>query len=301
MTDQSKIAFIGLGNMGSGIAANLIRAGFDVTLYNRTRPKLKPLLDLGGHAADSIAAACATADILVTMLADDAAEEDVILGPDGAAAHLRQGALHISHSTIGTATARRLAEAHEAAGQGFLCAPVFGRPDAAAAAKLFILTGGKPDLAARARPLLDAIGQRVFPMGDKPEAANIAKLGGNMLIATVIESLGEVLALAGKAGIDQAAYLDMLTSTLFNMPVYKNYGGMIVEERFEPAGFAAPLGLKDIRLALAAAEELRVPLPIGSLLRDRFLALLAQGADDLDWSAVGRLAARDAGLSPSGV
>jgi 3-hydroxyisobutyrate dehydrogenase-like beta-hydroxyacid dehydrogenase len=296
MTAPFKIAFIGLGHMGGGIAANLIRAGFDLTLYNRTRDKLKPLLDLGGKTAGSIAEACAGADILVTMLADDSAEEAVTLGPDGAVAHLPKGALHVCHGTISAAAARRLAEAHEAAGQGYLAAPVFGRPDAAAAGKLFILTGGKPEHVERARPLFDKIGQRVFPMGDKPESANIAKLGGNMLIATVIESLGEVLALAGKAGIDRAAYLDMLTSTLFSAPIYKTYGTLILEDKFEPAGFAAPLGLKDIRLALAAAEDLRVPLPIASLLRDRFLALLAGGAEDLDWSALARLAARDAGL-----
>ena len=297
MTDQNKIAFIGLGRMGGGIAANLIRAGFEVTLYNRTPDKLTPLLDIGGRAAGSVAEACVGADILVTMLADDTAEEAVSLGTGGATAYLRQGALHISHSTIGAAMARRLAEAHEQAGQGYLSAPVFGRPDAAAAGKLFILTGGKADLAERAGPLLDKIGQRVFPMGDKPENANIAKLAGNMLIATVIESLGEVLALAGKAGIDRAAYLDMLTSTLFNAPVYKTYGGMIVDRKFEPAGFAAPLGLKDVKLALAAADDLRVPLPIGSLLRDRFLTLLAQGGEHLDWSAMGSLAAGDAGLN----
>lgn len=294
--NEPKIAFIGLGNMGGAIAANLIRAGLDVTLYNRTRQKLAPLLAIGGHAAASVAEACANADILVTMLADDAAEDAVSLGDDGAAAHLRKDALHISHSTIGVATARRLAEAHEKAGQHFLSAPVFGRPDVAAAAKLSILTGGRAELVERAKPLFDAIGQRVFPMGDKPESANIAKLGGNMLIATVIESLGEVLALAGKAGIDRAAYLDMLTSTIFTAPVYKIYGDLIVARKFEPAGLAAPLGLKDIKLALAAADELRVPLPIGSLLRDRLTALLAQGADQEDWSAMARLAARDAGL-----
>jgi 3-hydroxyisobutyrate dehydrogenase-like beta-hydroxyacid dehydrogenase len=297
MTTRSKITFIGIGNMGSGIAANLIRAGFDVTLYNRTQKKLAPLLTIGGRAADSIAEACDGADIAVTMLADDAAEEAISLGSDGLVAHLPKDALHVSHSTIGAAQARRLDEAHQAAGQHFLSAPVFGRPEAAAAAKLNILTGGKAELVERARPLFDAIGQKVFPMGDKPELANIGKLAGNMLIATVIESLGEVLALAGKAGIDRAAYLDMLTSTLFGAPVYKTYGGMIVERKFEPAGFAAPLGFKDIKLALAAADELRVPLPIASLLRDRFLTLLAhQGTDDLDWSAIGGLAAKDAGL-----
>jgi 3-hydroxyisobutyrate dehydrogenase-like beta-hydroxyacid dehydrogenase len=296
MTDQPRIAFIGLGNMGSGIAGNLIRAGFPVTLYNRTPQKLAPLLAMGGRGAGSIAEACAGADILITMLADDAAEESVCLGGDGAIAHLREQALHISHTTIGAAMARRLAAAHETAGQAYLSAPVFGRPEAAAAASLVVLTGGRAELVERARPLLEAIGQKIFSMGERPEAANIAKLGGNMLIATVIESLGEVLALAGKAGIDRAAYVDMLTSTLFAAPVYKTYGGLIVEEKFEPAGFAAPLGLKDVKLALAAADELRVPLPIGSLLRDRFLALLAQGGERLDWSAAGSLAARDAGL-----
>lgn len=293
---QPKIAFIGLGNMGSGIAANLIRAGFDVTLFNRTRQKLAPLLAVGGRAAPTVAEACAGADILVTMLADDAAEEAVSLGSDGGIAHLRQDALHISHSTIGAAMARRLAEEHEKAGQHYLSAPVFGRPDVAAAGKLSILTGGKADLVERARPLFEAIGQKVFPMGDKPDSANIAKLGGNMLIATVIESLGEVLALAGKAGIDRADYLEMLTSTIFTAPVYRIYGDLIVGNKFEPAGLAAPLGLKDIKMALAAADELRVPLPIGSLLRDRLTALLAMGADELDWSAMARLAARDAGL-----
>jgi 3-hydroxyisobutyrate dehydrogenase-like beta-hydroxyacid dehydrogenase len=293
---QPKIAFIGLGAMGGAMAANLIRAGFDVTLFNRTREKLAPLQAIGGHAAGSVEQACSEAEILVTMVADDSAEEAICLGAAGAVAHLREDALHISHSTIGVAAARRLAEAHEKAGQHFLSAPVFGRPDVAAAAKLSILTGGRPELVDRAKPLFDAIGQRVFSMGDKPEAANIAKLGGNMMIATVIESLGEVLALAGKAGIDRAAYLDMLTSTIFTAPVYKIYGDLIVARTYEPAGLAAPLGLKDIKLALAAADELRVPLPIGSLLRDRLTALLAQGADQEDWSAMARLAARDAGL-----
>lgn len=292
MTAPSKIAFVGLGNMGSGIAANLIRAGFKLSLFNRTREKMAPLLAIGGSAAASIAEACAGADILITMLADDQAEEAVSLS-NGALAHLPRGALHICHSTIGVATARRLDEAHRKAGQSYLSAPVFGRPEAAAAAKLFVLAAGPSDQIDRARPIFDAIGQRLFPMGERPEAANIAKLGGNMLIAAVIESLGEVLNLAGRAGIDRATYLDMLTSTLFGAPVYKTYGNLIVEQRFEPAGFAAPLGLKDVGLALAAGEELRVPMPIASLLRDRFLTLLAQGGDHLDWSAIGKEIQRD--------
>ena len=169
--------------------------------------------------------------------------------------------------------------------------------DAAAAAKLFVVAAGKRAAIETVSPLLDAIGQKTFVVSDDAQAANIVKLSGNFLIASVIESLGEAMALVGKAGIDKHAYLELLTSTLFGAPVYKTYGNMIASGTFTPAGFAAPLGLKDIRLALAAGEDLRVPLPLASLLRDRFLTLLANGGDELDWSAVGGLAAKDAGTN----
>src|SRR4029077_1001059 len=180
--------------------------------------------------------------------------------------------------------------------QGFVAAPVFGRPEMAAAAKLFIVAAGAPDALENCRPLFEAMGQKTFPVGDEPKAANLVKLSGNFLIASVIEALGEAMALVGKAGIDGRQYLDLLTSTLFTAPLYKTYGAQIAERRFEPAGFAAPLGEKDIRLTLAAAETLRVPMPLASLLRDRFLTLLAHGGEGLDWSAIGELAAKDAGL-----
>ena len=173
---------------------------------------------------------------------------------------------------------------------------MFGRPEAAAASKLFVVAAGEKAAVEAVTPLFEAIGQRTFVIGDEPKAANLVKLSGNFLIAAVIESLGEAMALVEKGGIDRHEYLEILTSTLFNAPVYKTYGGLIADRRFEPAGFAAPLGQKDIRLALAAAEELRVPLPLASLLRDRFLTLLAQGGEALDWSAIGRLPAKDAGL-----
>ena len=179
--------------------------------------------------------------------------------------------------------------------QRFVAAPVFGRPDVAAAGQLFVVAAGAPDAVKAAAPLLDAIGKRTFVVSETPKAANLVKLSGNFLLASVIESLGEAMALMGKAGIDRRQYLDILTSTLFDVPVYKTYGGLIADGQFEPAGFAAPLGHKDIRLTLAAAEDLRVPLPLASLLRDRFLTLLAHGGDKLDWSAIGRLAAKDAG------
>jgi 3-hydroxyisobutyrate dehydrogenase-like beta-hydroxyacid dehydrogenase len=197
-------------------------------------------------------------------------------------------------STISVALAERLTAAHAAAGQRFVSAPVFGRPEAAAAAKLFIVVAGAPDALQTCLPLFEAMGQKTFPIGDRPETANLVKLSGNFLIACVIEGLGEAMALVGKAGIDRKLYLDLLTSTLFTAPVYKTYGGLIAEDKFQPPGFAAPLGYKDIRLTLAAAEAIRVPMPFASILRDRFLTLLAGGGEALDWSAIGALAARDA-------
>src|SRR5216683_2137634 len=179
------------------------------------------------------------------------------------------------------------AAAHVNAGQRFVAAPVFGRPEAAAAAKLFIVVAGAPDAVRICSPLFDAMGQKTLVVSNEPPAANLVKLSGNFLTASVIEALGEAMALVGKAGVDRHRYLEILTSTLFTAPMYKMYGGLIAEQRFEPAGFAAPLGHKDIRLTLAAAETLRVPMPFAAVLHDRFLTLLAHGGEALDWSAIG--------------
>jgi 3-hydroxyisobutyrate dehydrogenase-like beta-hydroxyacid dehydrogenase len=289
------VGFIGLGHMGTGMAANLLRAGHHVTVYNRTPGRVRPLVEQGARPAARVRDACG-GDAVITMLADDAAVESMVFGHEGVIDVLREGAVHVSMSTISVALSERLATAHANARQRFVAAPVFGRPEAAAARKLFIVAAGAPDVVDACRPLFDAMGQKTFPVGDEPKTANLVKLSGNFLIASVIEALGEALALVGKAGIDGRRYLDVLTSTLFTAPLYKNYGRQIVEQQFEPAGFAAPLGEKDIRLTLAAAEALRVPMPLASLLRDRFLALLARGGDALDWSAIGQLAAKDAGL-----
>jgi len=290
-----KIGFIGLGQMGAGIAATLLKAGHEVAVYNRTFSKTEALVRLGAQAQRSVAAVCA-AEVVITMLADDAALEEIVFGTGGVLASLKKGAAHISSSTISVALSKRLAAAHAVAGQHYLAAPVFGRPDAAASGKLIVVVGGQPKLVETYMPLFKGMGQKTFVISNNPEDANLVKLSGNFLIAVVIESLGEALALIGKGGVDQQQYLDLLTSTLFDAPVYKTYGRLIVERRFEPAGFAAPLGQKDIRLTLAAADALNVPLPMANLLRDRFLTLLAQGGAALDWSAIGRLAARDSGL-----
>jgi 3-hydroxyisobutyrate dehydrogenase-like beta-hydroxyacid dehydrogenase len=293
-----QIGFIGLGNMGSGIAENLLRAGHALTVYNRTRKAAEPFAAHGAKIADTPADACKGAAAVFTMLANDEAVESVTFGDSGILSGLAKGAVHISSSTISVALSKRLTAAHAQAGQRYVAAPVFGRPDAAAAGKLFVVAAGKPDAVETAKPLLEAVGLRTFVISEEPQAANLVKLSGNFLIASVIESLGEAMALVHKGGIDKHAYLDILTSTLFSAPVYKTYGGLLADGKYEPAGFAAPLGLKDIRLTLAAAEELRVPLPLASLLRDRFITLLAQGGDKLDWSAIGELAAKDAGSSP---
>ncbi len=289
-----KTGFIGLGRMGSAMAANLIKAGHEVTVFNRTPEKGRELIELGAHEAARIEDAC-RAEAVVTMLADDTAVADVTFAQNAILQSLHRDALHISMSTISVALSKRLAEAHAEAGQRFVAAPVFGRPDMAAAAKLFIVTGGEPASLATCKPLFDAMGQKTLVIGTEPAAANLVKLSGNFLFASLIEALGETIALVGKAGIDRRAFVDALTSTIFPAPAYETYGTLIADGKFEPAAFAAPLGFKDIRLILAAAEGLRVPMPLGSLLRDRFLRLLAQGGDNLDWAAIGGLAGQDAG------
>lgn len=289
-----KVGFIGLGNMGFAMAGSLLKAGHEVTVHNRTASKAQPLVDQGAKYARQIADAC-HGDAVITMLSDDAALENVAFGSGGVLENLGKGAVHVSSSTISVALSDRLTAAHEASGQRFISAPVFGRPEAAAAAKLFIAAAGKPEALDFCTPIFDALGQKTFRFGHQPSLANLVKLSGNFLIASVIESLSEAMALVSKGGLDQRQYLDFLTSTLFNAPVYKTYGGLIADKKFTPAGFVAPLGLKDVRLTLAAGESLRVPLPLASLIRDRFLTLLARGGESLDWSAISQIAAEDSG------
>jgi 3-hydroxyisobutyrate dehydrogenase-like beta-hydroxyacid dehydrogenase len=288
-----KVGFIGLGRMGSAMAANLVKAGHDVTVYNRSSAKSRSLLDLGAHQASSIADAC-KGEVVITMLADDAALTQIALTNGGIIENLPKDAIHISMSTISVALSKELVLAHTQAGQRFIAAPVFGRPEAAAAARLFIVAAGDPATVEACQPLFGAMGQKVLSIGTEPAGANLVKLSGNFLLASAIEALGEAIALVRKAGIDAHAFVDLLTSTIFPAPAYKTYGGLIADNNFQPASFAAPLGFKDIRLTLAAADSLRVPMPLGRLLHDRFLWLLAQGGENLDWAAIGGLATQAA-------
>ncbi|MEP6886128.1 MAG: NAD(P)-dependent oxidoreductase [Gammaproteobacteria bacterium] len=291
-----RIGFIGLGNMGAAIAANLLRAGNDVAVWNRSADKARMLEDSGAMLAANPKAVASRSEVVFTMLADDAALNSVLGGENGLAAGLRAGALHVSMSTIAVATAERITALHRAQGQHFLCAPVFGRPEAAAAAKLFVVAAGDPADFQTASPLFDAISQRVFYLGETPSAASLVKLCGNFMVLSAIEALGEAMALAQKGGVAKTQLLEILTGTLFDSPVYRNYSAILAADNYRPAGFAAPLGLKDMRLVGQSAEALRVPMPLLSVLRDHLLQTIAQEGEDIDWSAIGLTIKRNAGL-----
>ncbi len=291
------IGFIGLGNMGLPMARNLLKAGSSLRVYNRTRSRAEPLEREGAAIANSPAEA-SSGDAVITMLANDEAAEKTVFGEDGVLRGLKKGAAHISMSTITVALSERLARAHAGAQQTYVAAPVFGRPDAAAAAKLFIVPAGDKKTVDSLQSLFDAMGQRTFFLSENAPDANLVKLGGNFLIASMIECLGEAVALVRKYDIDPARFLEIMTETLFAAPVYRTYGALIAEEKYEPAGFKLELGLKDVRSALAAAEAKSVPMPVGSVVRDRFLSVIARGGASLDWSALAKAAAEDAGLKP---
>jgi 3-hydroxyisobutyrate dehydrogenase-like beta-hydroxyacid dehydrogenase len=290
-----KIGFIGLGRMGSAMARNLLRAGHQVAVYNRSREKAEALAAEGARTADSPADACRDSAAVMTMLADDSAVERVVFGENGLASALANGAVHVSSSTISTALAQRLTAEHTQRGQGYVSAPVFGRPEAAESRKLIVVAAGASELVERCRPLLDAIGRQTSVAGSEPWQANAVKLCGNFMLASMIEAFAEAFATLRKAGVDPLAFLEIVNS-LFASPVYGNYGRIIAEERFDPAGFALKLGLKDIRLALETAGECAAPMPLASLIRDHFLSAMAHGQAELDWSSVARVAARSAGL-----
>jgi 3-hydroxyisobutyrate dehydrogenase-like beta-hydroxyacid dehydrogenase len=290
-----RIGFIGLGKMGSAMARNLLRAGHQVAVYNRSRQKAEALAGEGARAADSPADACRESQAVMTMLADDGAVEQVVFGENGVASALSSGAVHVSSSTIGTALARRLAAAHAQRGQGYLSAPVFGRPEAAESGKLMVVAAGPSELVELCRPLFDAIGRQISVAGSEPWQANAVKLCGNFMLASVIEAFGEAFATLRKAGVDPHVFLEIIDS-LFASPVYGNYGRMIAEERFSPAGFALKLGLKDMRLLLETAAECAAPMPLASLIRDHFLSAVAHGQAEMDWSSMAQVPARNAGL-----
>ena len=288
------VGFIGLGNMGLPMARNLLKAGHKVTVYNRTRERSERLRGEGAIVVDRVIDT-AGADVLITMLSDDSALRAVVFG-EQLIPRLSKQAIHISASTISVALAKALAKAHADAGNQFISAPVFGRPDATEAAKLVIVAAGPSKSIEQCQPVFDAVGQRTFVVGSEPFQANVVKLSGNFLILSMIESLGEAYALLRKLGVEPERFLDVMTSTLFAAPVYKTYGNLIAKEQFLPAGFKIPLGLKDVSLVLAAAGDARAPMPIASLVRDHILAAIARNGEELDWSSFSLISAENAGL-----
>lgn len=295
MTQHSfDIGFIGLGAMGGAIARNLLDAGHRVTVWNRSPDKAAPLVEAGAtHAATPREAA--RGDFVLTMLADDAALEAVVFGEQGILSSDGRP-VHVSLSTVSPALAERLAAAHGEAGFGFVAAPVFGRPDVAASGQLNIVAAGDADVVARCQPVFDAIGQRVFAVGAEPAMANTVKICGNFMILAAVEAMAEASTLAEKRGVPRAAFLEVMTETLFGSRAYRVYGDIIANDRYRPAGFAAPLGLKDMNLVAATASAARVPMPLVGVVRDHLLSALAQEGEDLDWSGLALAVRRDAGL-----
>ncbi|MGN6382015.1 MAG: NAD(P)-dependent oxidoreductase [Dyella sp.] len=289
-----KVGFIGLGAMGSAMASNLLAAGHAVTVWNRSAAATEPLASLGARVASTPERAV-LGEAVCSMLANDQAVRAVFLD-GGLLDAMDPGTVHVNHATISVALAQELAEAHAARGIDYVAAPVFGRPDAAAAARLQIVAAGKPAAVDTVRPLLEAMGAKIWPMGEASERANVVKIAGNFMLAAAIESMAEASALTRAHGVGAAEFLELMTSTLFAAPAYQGYGKLIAEERYSPAGFAMPLGLKDVGLALSAGEATRVPLPFAGVLRDNFLDALAHGGEELDWSALALVAARRAGL-----
>ena len=280
------------------MARNLLRAGHELTVYNRTREKVEALTRDGARVADSPAEAARDAEAVFTILSDDHAVMDVVCGENGIASTLKKGAAHISSSTISVAFGQRLTEEHKSRGQAFVAANVFGRPEAAEKKQLIVVAAGENNTLERFRPLFDAIGRKTFVAGNEPWQANAIKLCGNFMIASMLEAFAEAFATMRKAKMDVHVFLDTMAE-LFGSPVYKNYGQIIADEKFEPAGFALKLGLKDVRLVLEAAEQFDAPMPFASVVRDHLISAIANGQEEMDWSSVAQVAARNAGLEVS--
>ena len=286
------IGFIGLGEMGAAMVANILKAGHQVRVWNRSPERVRSLADAGARIVATPAEAFA-GDAVFSMLADDTALREVITA--SLLEHAPRGLIHVNMATISVSLAEELATAHASRGVHYVAAPVMGRPDVAAAGKLTIVAGGPAESIDRVQPIFDAIGQKTWPLGAEPHQANVAKLAMNFLLASAIEAMAEATTLAERYQVDPAKLTEVMTGTLFAAPAYAIYGKLIVEGEFKP-GFKLTLGLKDVRLALAAGEAAGVPLPFASVVRDNLVDAIGHGDADKDWSAVSLVARRRAGL-----
>jgi 3-hydroxyisobutyrate dehydrogenase-like beta-hydroxyacid dehydrogenase len=291
------VGFVGLGNMGLPMAHNLLKAGHLLQVFNRTRGRAQSLLDQGATWAASPRTVAAHTGLVFSMLADDTALEVVSLGEQGILAGLAPGGIHVDMSTVSPNTVRRLAQLYHEAGLHFVAAPVFGRPEAAAAAKLWICPAGPAAVIERCRPLFNAMGQGVIVVGDEPHLASTLKLVGNFFVISAIETLSEAFTLAEKAGLPVERVLDIVHA-LLPVPLFQGYGTRIARSEFSPAGFALRLGLKDVGLMRKLADEVAAPLPLADLAYQHLLAALAHGRGDLDWGALATVTRELAGLEP---
>ncbi len=297
MSDSKKeiIGFIGIGNMGEPMAANLLKAGYALKVYNRTPEKVKPLVSLGAIQVEKPEDVAEPGGIVITMVSDDPAIYEII-EKTHLLEKLSEGGIHLSMSTLSPSVSQELAQGHKKQGVDYLTAPVFGRPEAAAVAKLWICISGNAQAKERVQPILKVLSQGIYDFGEDPGAANVIKLAGNFMIASAIEAMSEAFTLAEKNGISREKAMEFYSQTLFACPVYQNYGKLVAQEKFQPTGFRLALGYKDIHLVKQAAERSKVPMPFASLLHDRLLSGLAKGREDWDWSSIAQLVSEDAGL-----
>jgi 3-hydroxyisobutyrate dehydrogenase-like beta-hydroxyacid dehydrogenase len=289
-----KIGFIDLGQMGTAIAERLIKAGHELTVWNRSPGPAQALAAQGAVAAKHPVETL-QGDVLFSMLANDQAMQEVGLDStllDKAA----KGLVHANLATISPAFARALAAAHESRGLGYLATPVYARPDMVRAGQMVVVAAGLNEDFAKVEPLLSEIGRRTIRLGDEPEKANLFKIAGNFMIMSAVETMGETFALLKKGGVDANLFLETMTEGLFSAPIYKNYGKQILNQAYEPAGFYLWLGLKDSTLVRDAAKELGVPMPVLDLVRAQYEEAMKKGWKDKDWASIAQLSLEKAGL-----
>jgi 3-hydroxyisobutyrate dehydrogenase-like beta-hydroxyacid dehydrogenase len=292
-----RVGFIGLGRMGQGMAARILGGGHDLIVYNRTPHKMTDLVKAGARGAPSVAAACEGREVVISMVADDSALKEVVLGAGGIRSALAAGASHVAMGTHSVGTVQMLANAHAEARQNFVSAPVLGRPDVAATGQVLIVAAGPGEVIQQCQPLFQLIGRRTFEAGTKPEGAAAIKLSINFVLGSAIQAMAEAFSLVRKYGVAPQVFYDVMTDGLFAAPAYKVYGKIMVDESYDKVGFTTLLGLKDINLVLAAADQARVPMPSAGTCRDRLLGAIAHGDGEKDWASLAREQARASGIA----
>lgn len=291
-----KIAFLGLGRMGQGMAHLLINAGYQLNVYDLYPEQAKSLVEAGANLSPTVADAVSDRDIVITMLPSDGALDSLLTAEDGLLNNIQSGKAHVVMGTHGIEIIRKLTKAHKEANQVFVAAHVLGRPDLAATGQLSIVPAGPQDTVKMLQPVFDVLGKRTFVAGEDPQSASAVKIANNFVLGCAIEAMGEAMSLVRKLGVEPAMFHEVLTEGLFGAPAYEVYGKMIVDEAYDSMGATAIIGLKDINLALQAAESAQMPLPSASVMRDRLLGAIAHGDSALDWAVVAKEQARASGI-----